>query len=113
MDAAAQVDPDSRRPFLAVLYLSFPVIIAELGWMFMGVVDTIMVGPLGPTAIGAVSIGGIVFDALAVFGIGLMLGLDTLVSQAWGARRPHDCDHSLWQGVYLGLAAGPVLLAVL
>ena len=33
------------------------VVLAELGWMAMGVVDTIMVGPLGATALGAVSLG--------------------------------------------------------
>ena len=34
--------------------LALPVVIAELGWMAMGVVDTLMVGRLGPEAIGAV-----------------------------------------------------------
>jgi multidrug resistance protein, MATE family len=113
MGPASQLDRTLDKPLRAVLTLSLPVVIAELGWMFMGVVDTIMVGPMGPTAIGAVSIGGIVFDVLAIFGIGLMLGLDTLVSQAWGARRPEDCDHSLWQGLYLALALSPVLLLAL
>jgi MATE family multidrug resistance protein len=111
--ATSQVTNSVDRPLRVVITLSLPVIIAELGWMFMGVVDTIMVGPMGPTAIGAVSIGGILFDVLTIFGIGLMLGLDTLVSQAWGARRPGDCNHSLWQGMYLALALSPVLLIVL
>jgi MATE family multidrug resistance protein len=79
----------------------------------MGVVDTIMVARLGSAAIGAVSIGGILFETLAIFGIGLLLGLDTLVSQAWGAGRPEDCDRSVWQGLYLAAAVAPVLMAAM
>ena len=33
-----------RRELGPTLRLAWPVIIAELGWMFMGVLDTLMVG---------------------------------------------------------------------
>jgi MATE family multidrug resistance protein len=59
-----------------------------MGWMGMGIVDTMMVGRVSAQAIGAVSLGSVLFYAVAMFGSGLMLGLDTLVSQAYGARRP-------------------------
>ena len=58
-----------------MLKLAAPVVIAELGWMAMGVVDTMMVGRISAEAIGAVSIGGIAFHTVIVFGIGLLLGL--------------------------------------
>ena len=41
--------------------LAMPVVVAEIGWMTMGLVDTLMVGPLGPEAIGAVGIGSSLF----------------------------------------------------
>jgi MATE family multidrug resistance protein len=100
----------SARELRHIVGLSIPVIIAELGWIFMGVVDTIMVGHLGPSAIGAVSIGGILFDAFGIFGIGLVLGLDTLVSQAFGAGRLRQCDHWLWQGLWLSVFVAPMLM---
>ena len=65
--------------------LAVPVVLAELGWMTMGMVDTLMVGPLGPEAIGAVGVGSSLFMGVVIFAMGLMLGLDTLVSQAFGA----------------------------
>jgi MATE family multidrug resistance protein len=99
-----------RRELRAILSLSLPVIVAELGWMFMGVIDTIMVSPLGPAAIGATSLGSSLFNAFGIFGIGLLLGLDTLVSQAWGAGRKQDCERSLWQGVYIAIGATPLLM---
>ena len=36
-----------------MLRLAGPVVLAELGWMAMGVVDTVFVGRLGALAIGA------------------------------------------------------------
>ena len=64
--------------------LALPVVLSELGWMAQGVVDTIMVGRLGPVAIGAVAMGNAVYYAPSLFGIGILLGLDTLVAQAYG-----------------------------
>jgi MATE family multidrug resistance protein len=36
------------RELRAMVTLAVPVVLSELGWMAMGVVDTIMVGRLGP-----------------------------------------------------------------
>jgi MATE family multidrug resistance protein len=88
------------RPMLA---LAVPVVLAEIGWVAMGIVDTIFVGRLGPAAIGAVGLGSILFLALATFGMGLLLGLDTLVSQSFGAGNLADCHRWLLQGIYLAL----------
>ena len=93
--------------------LAGPVVLAELGWMAMGIVDTMMVGRIGPEAIGAVSIGNALFHTLSLFGVGLLLGLDTLVSQAYGAGDAEDCHHSLLQAIYLSLLLTPLLMAVI
>jgi MATE family multidrug resistance protein len=95
---------------LPLLKLAGPVILAEIGWMSMGIVDTMMVGPLGPAAIGATGLGSGVFTAIAIFGMGLMLGLDALVSQAFGAGSRDECERWLRHGVWLALAAGPVVM---
>ncbi len=86
-----------------MLGLAGPVVLAEIGWMAMGFVDTIIVGRLGPQAIGAVGIGTALFNTLAVFGMGLLLGLDTLVSHAFGARDLAGCNRALVAGLYLAL----------
>jgi len=90
--------------------LAWPVIVAELGWMFMGVVDTVMVGRLAPEAIGAVGLGSIIFFTAAIFGMGVLLGLDTFVAQAFGARRLHECHRWLRDGVHLAIGASPLLM---
>jgi MATE family multidrug resistance protein len=96
-----------------MLALAAPVVIAELGWVAMQIVDTLMVGRLGADAIGAVGLGGSLFIAVAVFAMGLLLGLDPLVAQAFGASRVDECHHWLVAGVWLAmLAALPVIAAV-
>jgi MATE family multidrug resistance protein len=90
--------------------LAIPVILAEVGWMSMGLVDTIMVGRLGPAAIAATGIGTGVFSAIMIFGAGLMLGVDALVSRAAGARRPDECVRWLHQGVILALFTSPLVM---
>ncbi len=95
-----------------MLMLAVPVIFAELGWMSMSVVDTIMVGHLGPAAIGATGVGSSAFYSFAIFGMGLLLGLDTLVSQSYGAGNRKDCHRSLAQGVYLVLFITPLLMVL-
>jgi len=94
-----------------MLALAGPVVLAEIGWMVMGFVDTAIVGRLGPEAIGAVGIGTAIFGTLAIFGMGLLLGLDTLVSQAYGARNLGSCHRALIDGLYLSaIVALPLLL---
>jgi multidrug resistance protein, MATE family len=94
---------DLTQEFRPMLRLALPVILAELGWMGMGVADTLMVGRLGPEAIGAVGIGSSLFTGIAIFAMGLMLGLDTLVSQAYGAGRIEECHRWLLHGVTVSL----------
>ena len=93
------------------LRLALPLVLAELGWMSMAIVDTMMVGrlPNSATAMGAVSLGSNLFTAIALFGGGLLMGLDTLVSQAFGAGRREDCHRSLVNSVYLSIALTPLL----
>ncbi len=95
-----------------MLALAGPVVLAEVGWVSMAIVDTIVVGPLGPAAIGAVGVGSILFQAVAIFGMGLLLGLETLVSQAFGAGRLDQCHRWLLHGLALGLLVAPVLTAL-
>ena len=93
-----------RREMRPTVSLAAPVVIAEVGWVSMQIVDIAMVGRLGPEAIGAVGVGSALFLAFGVFGMGLLLGLDTLVSQAYGAGARGECDRWLRHGVFLALA---------
>jgi MATE family multidrug resistance protein len=102
-----------RAELGAMVTLAVPVVLSEVGWVAMGIVDTIMVGKLGPAAIGAVALGNAVFFTPALFGIGLLLGLDTLVSQAYGRKDHDECHRWLSQGVWLASIATPPLMLLI
>jgi MATE family multidrug resistance protein len=97
----------------AMIALAVPVVLSELGWVAMGIVDTIMVGKLGPAAIGAVALGNAVYYTPAICGIGLLLGLDTLVAQAYGRKDHDECHRWLAQGVWLACIATPLLMLLI
>ena len=63
-------------------------------------------------AIAATGLGSGVFTAIVIFGMGLMLGLDSLVSQAFGAGEVDECDHWLHHGMWLALVTGPLVIAL-
>jgi MATE family multidrug resistance protein len=110
------MEPESTNSFKSelrpMLQLALPLIVAEVGWMSMGIVDTMMVGklPNSAEAIGAASIGNALFLTVGLFGSGMLLGLDTVVSQSFGAREIDDCHQSLFSGVYLCLLLSPLLM---
>ena len=101
-----------RRELRAMLGLAAPLVLSELGWMAMGIEDTMFVGRVSAEAIGAVSLGGVLFYTIGIFASGLLLGLDTLVSQAHGAGDFDDGRHSLVNGVWLALLLIPAVMGI-
>lgn len=101
-----------RSDFLLTLRLALPLIFAEVGWMSMGVVDTIMVGrlPNSAVAIGATGLGQSLYHVVAIFGGGLLLGMDTFVAHAYGREDLSDGRNTLLNGLLLALLLSPVLM---
>jgi MATE family multidrug resistance protein len=99
-----------RAELRSMLALAAPLVFSELGWIAMGIEDTMFVGRVNAESIGAVSLGGVVFYTIAIFASGLLLGLDTLVSQAAGAGDFDDARHSLVSGVWLALLLIPIVM---
>jgi MATE family, multidrug efflux pump len=100
---------DLRREFRPMLQLAAPLALAELGWMAMGIVDTIMAGQLGPAAVGAGSLANMIFFPTVIGATGLLLGMDTLVAQAFGSNNHKDTRRTLVNGIWLALAVSPLL----
>jgi multidrug resistance protein, MATE family len=103
-----------RREIAPMLRLALPLVMAELGWMSMGVVDTVMVGhlPRPAVTISAAALGQVLYNTLA-FGIGgVLLGLDTYISQAHGAGEYEDANKWLLSGMVLAAVLSAVLMAI-
>ncbi|MEP6590553.1 MAG: MATE family efflux transporter [Gemmatimonadota bacterium] len=101
----------SLRPLLR---LALPIVGVNLGMMAMGAVDTIMVGRLSPEALAAVALGNVYFFALAMFGIGVLLAVDPILTQALGANDFSGAARAVQRGIVV--AAGlslPIAAALL
>ena len=103
----------ARSEAAPLLRLAAPLVIAEIGWMTMAVVDTVMVGRIGAASIGAISVAGILASTVQVAGTGVMYGLDTIVSQSFGAGRPEVGRRALASALYVALPLGPLLMAAI
>jgi MATE family multidrug resistance protein len=101
---------DLRAELPPMARLAAPLVLAEVGWMAMGIVDTMVVGRVSAEAIAAVGLGTMVFYAIAMFAGGLLLGLDTLVAQSFGARDAEDGRRSLINGLWLAAGLIPVVM---
>lgn len=97
----------------ALLRLAGPLALAQAGNQLMSLVDVAMVGRLGPTAMGGVSIGNGLYFTVAVFGIGAVLGADAPIAQAIGAGEGLLARRLLWQALRLALLVGvPAVIVV-
>ena len=87
-----------------MLRLAWPVVLAQVGIMLMGVVDTAMVGRVGTSAVAAVALGHIYWVNVTIFGMGILLVLDPVVSQATGAQDHEGVSRGVQRGVLMALA---------
>jgi MATE family multidrug resistance protein len=103
---------DIRSELPPLLRLALPLIAGELGWMAMSLVDTIMLGhlPNAPLAMASAALAQVLFNTLCFGVAGILLGLDTLISQALGAREHTEANRWLLHGLVLALALSAVLL---
>ena len=96
-----------------IVVLAAPIVISKLSFTAMGLVDTAMVGRLGPSAQGSVGLATTYMFTLYVFGLGLLGVVNTFVSQYHGAGRARTCGLFLGQGLRLAVIAGAITQMIL
>ncbi|HHN75026.1 MAG TPA: MATE family efflux transporter [Acidobacteria bacterium] len=92
-----------------IVRLAIPVAAAQLGWMLIGLVDLWMVGRLGPEALAAVSLGDLWIVATLVVAMGVVMGIDPIVSQAHGAGLGQRMGLALQHGIVIALLLTPLV----
>lgn len=93
----------------SIVRLALPIVATQIGMVLYGTVDMLFVGRLGPEAIAAVGLGGITYFTVFVVGMGVVMGLDSHSSKAFGAGRPDLCGQLLIHTLALALACAAVL----
>lgn len=84
-------------------HLALPLVAAALAQVGMEVVDTVMMGRLGPLALAAGALGGVVFIILLVLGMGVLSGVSVLVAGAHSANRRKRLTKVVRQGLWLSV----------
>lgn len=92
-----------RLEVRAVVRLATPVVVIQVGMMLMGVVDTMMLGRVSEQALAAGALGHVMSFGLMVFGMGFLMALDPLVSQAFGAGDHAAVGRHLQRGVVVAV----------
>ena len=93
--------PGDRKIFKAVWLLAFPVIISNLSRVIMSLVDIAMVGHLGPEALAATGMGGMLaWGALSIV-LGIRTSVQTITSRRLGQNKKEECIKALNNGLLL------------
>lgn len=104
----------SLQDFRALLKLALPMVVVQVGLMMMGVVDTIIVGHVSATELAAAALGNLYYFGLTMLGMGTLMAIDPIVSQAFGARDEAAIARGLQRGIVLALIISvPVALMCL
>lgn len=95
-----------RSESAAMLWLAAPLVAQQAGHHLMGVVDTALLGRYSEAALAGAGVANNVFFAISCAGMGIVMGLDTVVPQALGAGRRDDARRALGAGVRLAVLVG-------
>src|SRR5690349_874470 len=96
----------SDRPGRALLRLAWPITVSMVSFSAMTLASTAFVAQVGANELAGVGLAGIVGFTLVCFGIGLLRGAKTLVSQAVGADRRDRIPELMGAAVMIALALG-------
>ena len=96
-----------------LIRLSLPLAAAQAGTQLMGLVDVAVLGRYGALELAASGLGNAVFFGFSMMGMGMMFGVDPMISQAIGAGDHTRARQILWQGIWLAFAVTVVLMAIL
>src|SRR5258706_2490270 len=103
-----------RWPLLKIelrqlIRLAVPLAAGQAGTQIMGLVDLAFLGRLGARELAAAGLGNTIFFTITVVGMGMIFGIDPLISHAFGAGDATRARHVFWQGVWLALGANVAL----
>jgi MATE family multidrug resistance protein len=98
-------DPMTLKELRPLIKLALPISLVQVGIMTMHTVDTMMVGrvPVEPdAALAAVALGGLYSFISMGFGMGILMALDPIISQAYGAKDRVGISRAVQRGFVMG-----------
>lgn len=93
--------------------LAYPNIVTMMLHNVMSIIDTIMVSQVSMAALAGVSLAQLVLATLFYLYRGVAEGVLTFSAQYTGAKRDHHCGPVAWQGLYIGVGIGALILLMI
>jgi MATE family multidrug resistance protein len=111
-DEPSPINSDPSTPpeseLRATISLALPVVLVQIGMMFMGVVDTVMVGHVSARVLAAVALGNLYFFNAIVLANGTLMALDPVIAQAVGAGDMDAVSRAVQRGIILAVGLSVV-----
>jgi MATE family multidrug resistance protein len=96
-----------------VLVIAIPLILSTATWSVQHFVDRMFLAWYSPETIAAAMPAGMLcFSVISVF-MGTAGYVSTFVAQYYGAKRYHRIGPVMWQGIYISLVGGLVMLCII
>lgn len=109
---AAFISPRFAVESKRLITLAWPLLIAQITQMMMGVIDTIMAGHYSATDMAAVALGFSIIVPLQCFIQGLGLAMPPILSRLHGKGNTSDVASAAWQAGYLLLTISLLVLLI-
>jgi MATE family multidrug resistance protein len=96
-----------------VLAIAVPLILSTASWSVQHFVDRMFLTWYSPEAIAAAMPAGMVYFSVVSIFMGTAGYASTFVAQYYGAEQYHRIGPALWQGVWISMLAGVVLICMI
>ena len=103
----------TRSAFRDLLHLAWPVILARIGIMTMGLTDAIVVGNFSSKELAFHSLAWAPTSIVVTTAVGLMLGVQVMTARMLGEGRRHAVGSVLRRGMTYSLQIGVVSMIAL
>lgn len=90
----------------AQIALAIPLVAQQLGFQLMGTVDAALLGRHDDVALAAAGVGNNLLFAITAIGLGVVMGLDSVIPRAVGARDLDGARRYLHAGLRLAVLVG-------
>lgn len=105
-------EPWIREEASRLSSLALPIVLTNVLWMLVGTVDIAMLGRYGDEALAAASLSSVWVHMTQMLGMGLVMGMDPMVTQGHGARDREALGRALQRGVIVALLASVPVVAL-
>ncbi len=107
------LSPATRTTLKDLLHLAWPVVLARIGIMTMGLTDAIVVGNFSNVELAYHSLAWAPTSIVVTTAVGLMLGVQVMTARMLGEGRRHAVGAVLRRGIAFALQIGLVSMALL